>query len=439
MKYRILLRFLRFLVYAKRACWWVGRQLYVVLHKAITKLIHGIVRLKYRLVFSIKRLGPARSWIFRRNILQFVIFTLLVVVSLPQTKLLNTRNLAFAGQKTQAYKLLAQDAEAEIEEVISEAFVKHDVVTYRSGVLEKQFVGSGVSEASRPTSDLSTTIAGGTALAKPYIMPGVVLTDSRQGVTDYTVQPGDVLGFIAEAFDVSVATIMWENNMTARTIIRPGDTLRIPPVTGVMHTVKKGDTLGKLAATYEGDQQKIIAFNKLSEDGSNLVIGQKIMIPEGVKPEQRAIAAKPSRTTAAVANRAAAPAASKASPSVSGYVWPSGARTITQYYGVSHHALDIAGPWQTPTYAAKSGVIEKSQCGWNSGYGCYIIINHGDGYKTLYGHHSQLLVSVGDYVETGQTIALMGNSGKVRGVTGIHLHFEIIRNGVRVNPLGHVK
>jgi murein DD-endopeptidase MepM/ murein hydrolase activator NlpD len=112
---------------------------------------------------------------------------------------------------------------------------------------------------------------------------------------------------------------------------------------------------------------------------------------------------------------------------------------ITQYFGWTHHAIDIAGPFETPTYAAKAGTVEKAQCGWNSGYGCYVIIDHGNGIKTLYGHHSRLLVSPGEYVETGQTIALMGNTGKVRGRTGIHVHFEIIKNGVRVNPLGYVR
>jgi murein DD-endopeptidase MepM/ murein hydrolase activator NlpD len=101
--------------------------------------------------------------------------------------------------------------------------------------------------------------------------------------------------------------------------------------------------------------------------------------------------------------------------------------------------LDIAGPFATPTYAAKAGVVEKAQCGWNSGYGCVIIIDHGGGIKTLYGHHSKLLVSAGDHVDAGDTIGLMGNTGNVRGITGIHVHFEVIVGGVRVNPLGYVR
>ena len=77
--------------------------------------------------------------------------------------------------------------------------------------------------------------------------------------------------------------------------------------------------------------------------------------------------------------------------------------------------------------------------GWQSGYGNTIVLNHGNGFKTRYGHASELYVSAGDKVAQGQVIAKQGRTGRVRGVTGIHLHFEIIKNGSRVNPLGYVK
>jgi murein DD-endopeptidase MepM/ murein hydrolase activator NlpD len=269
-------------------------------------------------------------------------------------------------------------------------------------------------------------------------MPGTIAASSRTDVTDYQIEPGDSLSSIAYEFGVSVGTVMWENNLSLRSILKPGMVLKIPPVTGVMHTVKKGDTLKKIASTYDAKVEDIIAFNHLEENGSDLKTGERIVVPNG------------SRTTVAVAPtkkpiisqssvRRPAPPNSLALPSISGFVWPTGSHIITQYYGLKHHALDIGGAWQTPIYATKSGTVVVSQCGWNSGYGCYIIIDHGDGVRSLYGHNSQLLVSVGDYVETGQTIALMGNTGKVRGVTGIHSHFEIQVKGGRVNPLKYVR
>jgi len=80
--------------------------------------------------------------------------------------------------------------------------------------------------------------------------------------------------------------------------------------------------------------------------------------------------------------------------------------------------------------------VIKSQCGWNGGYGCYIILDHGGGVHTLYGHASLLYVSIGESVTQGQTIALMGSTGRS---TGPHVHFEVRRGGVRENPLQYVK
>jgi murein DD-endopeptidase MepM/ murein hydrolase activator NlpD len=201
-----------------------------------------------------------------------------------------------------------------------------------------------------------------------------------------------------------------------------------------MHMVKKGDTLAKIAKTYGAKSDEIIAFNNLDEDGKDLRVGERIMVPGGTKPT----IAKP-KTTLATTYDVIRPSSSRQSPSASGFVWPAGVRTITQYFHWRHNGMDIAGPFETAIYAAKAGTVAISQCGWNGGYGCYVVINHGGGVKTVYGHNSRLLVSVGEYVETGQTIALMGNTGNVRGRTGIHLHFEVQINGARVNPLGYVR
>jgi murein DD-endopeptidase MepM/ murein hydrolase activator NlpD len=263
------------------------------------------------------------------------------------------------------------------------------------------------------------------------------LAGRRSQIETYTIEPGDSLSSIAYDFGISVATILWQNNLGVRSVLRPGDTLKIPPTTGVMHTVKRGDTIKKIAGLYAAKEEDVIAFNKLKADGSDLKAGELIMVPDGIKNETQAIARLP-RTTPSF-GKVAVPPPSRQAAGAAGFVWPSGAHTITQYFGYTHHALDIAGPFATPTYAAKAGVVEKAQCGWNSGYGCVIIIDHGGGIKTLYGHHSKLLVSAGDHVDAGDTIGLMGNTGNVRGITGIHVHFEVIVGGVRVNPLGYVR
>lgn len=378
------------------------------------------------------------EWVFKRDFLQIVVFLSLFILTLSHTSVTAKKDLSHSGQKTLAYTLIGGDEETDIEEIVAEPRQQPSETSYswKTGVITVTELTPGAPKGEEQY--IASVVAGGTALNKPILMPGAALTMDRSDLTEYTVEPGDSIGGIAYEYGVSIATIMWENGLNARSIIRPGDVLKIPPTTGVMHTVKKGDTLSKIAKLYDAESVEIIRFNRLKEDGSDLKVGERLMVPNGVK-NQTTPTVRPTTPAYDAVARRAAPPRSNAQPSISGFVWPTAAKLITQYYGFRHHALDIAGPKGTAIYAAKAGTVEVSQCGWNSGYGCYIIINHGDGVKTLYGHNWKLLVEPGDYVDTGQTIALMGNTGKVRGVTGVHTHFEIQLKGARVNPLGYIK
>ena len=114
--------------------------------------------------------------------------------------------------------------------------------------------------------------------------------------------------------------------------------------------------------------------------------------------------------------------------------WPTVGHRITQYYTWKHYAVDIANKTGTPIYAADSGEIEVA--GWGTGYGNQILIDHGGGKKTRYGHMSKFYVKKGDKVTKGQAIGEMGSTG---WSTGPHLHFEVIINGVKQNPLNYIK
>ena len=130
--------------------------------------------------------------------------------------------------------------------------------------------------------------------------------------------------------------------------------------------------------------------------------------------------------------------------SASGMIFPmdrSRLTSISTYFGqidsdhsTPHKGIDYAAPYGTAIYAAKSGVVETA-CFNKSGYGYYVIINHGNGVKTLYAHASALYVKAGEEVAQGQTIAAVGSTG---WSTGNHLHFEVIINGTRVNPQNYV-
>ena len=114
--------------------------------------------------------------------------------------------------------------------------------------------------------------------------------------------------------------------------------------------------------------------------------------------------------------------------------WPTGggvriSRGFAGQYP-AHNGVDIAGPYGTPIYAADSGIVTTAKY-TNRGYGVYVIIEHGNGYQTVYGHCSSLTVSYGQQVTKGQLIGYMGSTGNS---TGNHLHFEIKSGNVRYDP-----
>lgn len=438
MKSKILLTLLRFLVYIKRFLWWFGYHLFFVLGRILRPIFRFFLFLSYKFNYFLKKIGlkDGSGFIFKREFLQLALFVAAFVVAVPQTNFASRNHNLLFGQKTIAFALSSPDELYGLEEVAANETVAPE--SSAENRLGGALINTGfntVAYGGIPNQDLSGLMAGGTAFSKPVLLPGAIVSGTRSQSVEYIVEAGDSLSGIAYQFGVSVATIMWENKLSANSYLRPGDKLVIPPVTGISHVIKKGDTLKKIAALYGAKTEDIVSFNKLEEDGTDLVIGEKIMIPGGTKPNTQT----PVRTTQ-VASSAARPPSSRQSPSASGYIWPAGTRLITQYYALRHRAIDVAGgPIGTPIYAARAGKVTISQCGWNGGYGCYVMVDHGNGVKTLYAHNSRLLVSVGDEVDAGQTIALMGNTGNVRGRTGIHLHFEVRVNGVLVNPLGYVR
>jgi len=450
MKYKILFKLLYSLVYTKRAFWWIGKGMIRSVYRISSSIWKVVGKWSYKINYFIRKneIRKINIWALKRNSLQVFLFLIIVFISLPQTKLRAKSDIQIPGRDAIAYSFSAEEQDFSIEEIVAqEVYLPIEASTWREGTIVNDIrLGLDVDPTSIHQKDLAAIVAGGSAISKPIIMPGAeIITEevlskpSRNSIIDYKIQSGESLGLIAQKFDISLVTLLWENGMTARSVIQPGQVLRIPPVSGVVHSVKSGDTVLRIARTYDANAEKIIKFNDLENGGASLQIGQKVMVPDGVKKYYTTSASSAGRTTQSSVSVSSIPTASRQGASSGGYVWPSSAKIITQYYNWRHHGLDVAGPWQSAIYAIKSGVVETSQCGWNSGYGCYIIINHGGGVKSLYGHHSKLLVSAGDRVKAGQTIGLMGNTGKVYGVTGIHLHLEIRINGVRVNPLGYVR
>lgn len=264
------------------------------------------------------------------------------------------------------------------------------------------------------------------AIIKPHLVTTQPSLAGRDRIEYYQVQSGDTILGIAQKFNLSTTTILWENNLTARSLIRIGEKLAILPIDGVSYKIKRGDTIAKIAQRYRAEADRIADFNQTT----SLIPGQTIIIPGGRPPA----APTPAPTPPAQVATPSKPTTT-AVRSNSKFQWPTVHRRLTQYYTWRHTGVDIADAIGTPIYAAEDGVVETA--GWNKGgYGYYIIIDHGNGLKTLYGHNSKLLVSAGERVTRGQQISNMGSTGRS---TGPHLHFEVRLNGRRVNPLNYTR
>lgn len=251
----------------------------------------------------------------------------------------------------------------------------------------------------------------------------------RAEIIQYEIQPGDTVSTLAKKFGVSDDTIYWENNITPKTLLKPGEKLRILPVAGVRHTVSRGETVDSIAKKYDVSAQAIVdwPFNAFVNDETfALAVGQSLVVPDGVKPDEVPVA--PRQYLARQTPDAGTVVASGQ------WVWPAAGK-LTQFFAWYHPALDIANKAAPQVVAADSGRV-AAVISQRYGYGNHIIIDHGNGFQTLYAHLSSFSVSEGQSVGKGSVIGNMGSTGRS---TGAHLHFEIRQNGAALNPLNFLK
>lgn len=258
----------------------------------------------------------------------------------------------------------------------------------------------------------------------------------RSETETYIVEDGDTVSTIAKKFDLSITTVLWANNLSVRSTIRPGDSLAILPVDGVSHKIKSGDTLSRIAKLYGVTTDDVLDANGL-QSTSTLSIGDVLLVPGG---EQQAPTAK--SRVASVSNLFTPSQTSSSGSSernAIGFIWPTDLHKINVYYGQyyiygRHTGLDIDCNYSNNNYAAADGIVTFS--GWNSGgYGNLVQIDHGNGIVTYYGHHAKLYVRSGQSVSQGDPIGLCGTTGRS---SGTHLHFEVRVNGRTTNPLDYL-
>ena len=235
----------------------------------------------------------------------------------------------------------------------------------------------------------------------------------------HTVKPGETVWRIAKLYRVTGATLAAANNLADPNSISPGQVLTIPSEGEIFYEVKPGETLWQIATRFGAGADEIANLNNIGES-SILAVGQKLRLPvaRSDDPDPEASGQKVKSVT------------------VSEFHWPLRGRITSGFglrWGRQHTGIDIAGVSGDPVRASKAGVVTVA--GWMGGYGKAVVLQHGDGTATLYGHNSGILVSKGQAVKQGEQIAAVGSTGNS---TGPHLHFEIILGKNPVDPLPYL-
>jgi murein DD-endopeptidase MepM/ murein hydrolase activator NlpD len=258
----------------------------------------------------------------------------------------------------------------------------------------------------------------------------------------YTVQAGDTINGIASQFGIDAEALLYANPALRDNPYRlnPGDVLTILPINGVLHVAAAGDTIESVAAKYKVTAEDIVSYppNNLVL-GASLVAGTEIVVPGGqmevrvpsyyqmVKGNQGNGA-----TQSEPASEAFNPSSGPGPVAGTGQFYVAAYGRITQGYKRYHRAVDIANRTGTPIYAVDGGTVEAA--GWLGWAGNAVVIDHGNGYKSLYAHMSTRNVERGQAVQRGQVIGGIGcTRGRGGRCTGPHLHLEVYYHGAQVN------
>lgn len=237
----------------------------------------------------------------------------------------------------------------------------------------------------------------------------------------YKVQNGDAISTIARKFGLTnVGTLISVNDISNVRQLAAGQKLKIPSVDGIIYTVKAGDSINSIVEKNKISLKELLDVNDLSTEV--LHAGQQLFLPRA------ALDQKTLKT--AMGDRFIMPISAK-------FRWssPFGWREDPIAHVRSFHTgTDMACPTGTPILASMSGKVITT--GVNRVYGNYVIIDHGNGYQTLYAHMSKIIAQKGQWVSQGTRIGLVGSTGYS---TGPHLHFTVYKNGKMINPLSVLK
>lgn len=273
----------------------------------------------------------------------------------------------------------------------------------------------------------------------------------------YQVQEGDTVSSIATRFGISIEYVIANNAEIAdANFLTLGQAILVPAGNGILHEVRYGETLSDIAARYSVDVESIAAFEPNGIDEVNdIAETQLLYVPGGqplpvAPPEAEPVPAPEAGDGGSAPGGGASVDAPSGGGSSSdgeivaggpssgeGLIWPV-VGPISSYYGGGHPlGIDIDGfrLGGAAVGSATSGTVVFAGGNACCSYGLYVVVVSPGGIETLYAHLSEIYVSAGETVSQGQAIGVIGNSGYS---TGVHLHFEVIDNGVRVNPVNYL-
>lgn len=269
----------------------------------------------------------------------------------------------------------------------------------------------------------------------------------REDVILYTVEQGDTLFGIAEKFGLKPETLLWANQLVLGDNphnLRPGQELNILPVNGAYYRWSAGDGLNGVSKFFGVDPEVIVNYpgnhldpNQIGDYANpNIEPGSWLIIPGGTREFvtwSAPVIPRDNPGVAKVLGPGACGSIVDGAVGVGSFIWPANNHFLSGFdYSPStnHSGIDIDGNTGDAVYAVDNGVVVYA--GWNNwGYGNVVVINHGNGWQTLYAHLNTYNVGCGQSVFQGNVIGAIGNTGNS---SGSHLHYEMMYNGAKVNP-----
>ncbi|MBS3752079.1 MAG: peptidoglycan DD-metalloendopeptidase family protein [Anaerolineales bacterium] len=268
----------------------------------------------------------------------------------------------------------------------------------------------------------------------------IIPNQNRSEAITYIVEPYDSVFGIAEKFNLKPETILWSNYDVLQDnphALMPEMELTIPPVDGIYYEWQEGDTIDDVAERFDTQPENLLNWtgNQLDLTNPTVEPGTHVMIPGGEREFQQWIIPTIARGSAGVSEGVygggVCPGSYQGVVGSGSFGWPTNSYYLSgNDYWSGHLAIDLGVKLGGPVFASDHGVVVFS--GWaRGGYGNVVIIDHGNGYQTLYAHLSQTSVGCGQSVSKGQVI---GRGGSTGNSTGPHLHFEVRFQGGFVNP-----